>query len=106
MIVHVSDRRMRGRARMINQLCVTHNKKLLQALLVEDQAWIGPLVRSDANGCWECAWRRLQANLSTMQGHNEPSAKPLDMLGIVPLELPMLGGIGRDVRFSSFHRSF
>src|SRR5258708_18041667 len=70
MIVHVSDRPMLARARMLNQLCVTHNKNLLQALLVEDQAWIGPLVRSDANGCWECAWRRLQANLSTMQGHN------------------------------------
>ncbi len=69
-IVHVSDRPMLARARMLNQLCVTHNKNLLQALLVEDQTWIGPLVRSDANGCWECAWRRLQANLSTMQGHN------------------------------------
>src|SRR5258708_29330163 len=70
MIVGWYGRPMLARARMLNQLCVANNKSLLQAVRVEDQAWIGPLVRSDANGCWECAWRRLQANLRTMQGHN------------------------------------
>src|SRR6266566_2317522 len=58
-IVHVSDRPMLARARVLNQLCITHNKNFIQAILVEDEAWIGPLVRSDTNGCWECAWRRL-----------------------------------------------
>jgi putative thiazole-containing bacteriocin maturation protein len=66
-ILHISDRPMLARARMLNQLCVTHKKNFIQALIIGDRAWIGPLVRSDAKGCWECAWRRLQANLANTQ---------------------------------------
>ncbi len=66
-ILHVSDRPMLARVKMLNQLCVAHTKNFIQALIVEDQAWIGPLVHPDAKGCWECAWRRLQANLTNMQ---------------------------------------
>jgi predicted ribosome quality control (RQC) complex YloA/Tae2 family protein len=35
----------------------------------------------------------------------QPSVKPLDVLGVVPLELSTSGGAGGDVRFSSFPRS-
>jgi len=66
-ILHLSDRPMLARANMLNKLCVTHAKTLLQAMVVADQAWIGPLVRPGAAGCWECAWRRLQGNLPNMQ---------------------------------------
>ncbi len=66
-ILHLSDRPMLARAHMLNKLCITHAKTLLQAMIVADHAWIGPLVRPDATGCWECAWRRLQGNLTNMQ---------------------------------------
>jgi putative thiazole-containing bacteriocin maturation protein len=66
-ILHISDRPMLARARMLNQLCVTSKKNFIQALIIGDRAWIGPLVRSDTKGCWECAWRRLQANLANTQ---------------------------------------
>ncbi len=66
-ILHISDQPMLARARMLNRLCVTYAKNLLQATVVDDHAWIGPLVRPDVAGCWECAWRRLQGNLANMQ---------------------------------------
>jgi putative thiazole-containing bacteriocin maturation protein len=66
-ILHISDRPMLARARRLNQLCVTHTKNFIQALVVENRAWIGPLVCSGSKGCWECAWRRLQANLTNRQ---------------------------------------
>jgi putative thiazole-containing bacteriocin maturation protein len=66
-IVHISDQPMLARTRMLNRLCVTHAKNFLQATVVEDHAWIGPLVRPEVDGCWECAWRRLQGNLANRQ---------------------------------------
>jgi putative thiazole-containing bacteriocin maturation protein len=75
-IIHVSDRPMLARASMLNQLCVAHKKTFIQATIVDDHAWIGPLVRPQdrrdgqgqaLSGCWECAWRRLQGNLTNMQ---------------------------------------
>jgi bacteriocin biosynthesis cyclodehydratase domain-containing protein len=78
-IIHVSDRPMLARASMLNRLCVTYNKNLLQAVIVDDRAWIGPLVRGQGQdagsaqgtapttGCWECTMLRLQGNLTNMQ---------------------------------------
>jgi putative thiazole-containing bacteriocin maturation protein len=66
-ILHISDQPMLARTRMLNRLCVTHAKNFLQAIVVDDHAWIGPLVRPGVDGCWECAWRRLQGNLVNMQ---------------------------------------
>ena len=71
-IIHVSDRPMLARARMLNRLCVIHKKTLLQAIIVDDHAWIGPLVRGQGQaavpmGCWECAMLRLQGNLTNMR---------------------------------------
>jgi putative thiazole-containing bacteriocin maturation protein len=65
-ILHVSDRPMLARARMLNQLCVTHKKNLLQAAIVNDHAWIGPLVCQE-EGCWECAMLQIQGNLTNIQ---------------------------------------
>src|SRR2546421_7628219 len=48
-IIHVSDRSMLARASILNQLCVTHKKTFLQATIVDDHAWIGPLLGPDAS---------------------------------------------------------
>ncbi len=64
-IVHVSDKPMMARARMLNGLCVEAKKPFVQAIVVDGHAWIGPIwIPEDQSGCWECAWRRLQANHS------------------------------------------
>ncbi|MGH3888397.1 MAG: TOMM precursor leader peptide-binding protein [Pseudonocardiaceae bacterium] len=62
-VVHVSDRPMLARARMLDRLCQAEGKVLMQAVVVGDQAWIGPLIGSDdeQGERWESAWRRLQA---------------------------------------------
>jgi bacteriocin biosynthesis cyclodehydratase domain-containing protein len=52
---------------MLNRLCVTHKKNLIQATIVDDHAWVGPLVRETQEGCWECAMLRLQGNLTNMR---------------------------------------
>lgn len=61
-VLHISDRPMLARARLLNKVCFEQKKTLIQAILVEDQAWIGPLVGLKNDACWECAWRRLQSH--------------------------------------------
>lgn len=58
-VVHLATRPVL--ARLLNRLCVEERKVLMQALLLKDQVWIGPLVSAGVEGCWECAWRRQQA---------------------------------------------
>jgi bacteriocin biosynthesis cyclodehydratase domain-containing protein len=63
-VLHLSTHPALARAQLLNRLCVAEQKMCIQAVVVGDQAWIGPLVSAEAQGCWECAWRRLQANLA------------------------------------------
>ncbi|GLV55650.1 hypothetical protein KDH_24940 [Dictyobacter sp. S3.2.2.5] len=62
-VLYVSDQPMLARARLLNRLCRNQQRVLMQALVIDNHAWIGPLVHPAAKGCWECAWRRLQSNL-------------------------------------------
>lgn len=66
-VVHISDRAMLARTKMLNRLCFLLGKTCIQAVLVDDYAWIGPLVHSRKVGCWECAWRRLQTNITNAE---------------------------------------
>jgi putative thiazole-containing bacteriocin maturation protein len=73
-VLHIADRPMIVRAQLLNRLCVEEQKAFIQAIIIEDRAWVGPLVCAEAEGCWECAWRRLQAhlaNFSTQPSHYE-----------------------------------
>lgn len=63
-IMHMTDRAMLKRARLLNCLCIEQQKVFIQAVVAGDQAWVGPLVQPGQRGCWECAWRRLQSNLA------------------------------------------
>lgn len=63
-ILHISDRPMLARAQLLNRLCIAQQKTCIQAIVVDDHAWIGPLVSPETGSCWECAWRRLQSNLT------------------------------------------
>jgi YcaO cyclodehydratase, ATP-ad Mg2+-binding len=58
-LLHISDRPMLARVQMLNRLCIEQKKLFIQAMIVGDHAWIGPLVSTETGGCWECAWRRL-----------------------------------------------
>jgi hypothetical protein len=64
-LLHISDRPMLARAQMLNRLCIEQKKTFIQAIVVDDHAWIGPLVSTETGSCWECAWRRLQSHLVT-----------------------------------------
>jgi len=64
-VMHVADRPFLARARLVNQVCVEEGKTLVQAIVLGDHAWIGPLVAPDhPRSCWECAWRRAWPRLS------------------------------------------
>lgn len=65
-VLHIAERPMLARAQLLNKLCFEEQKAFIQAIIVGDHAWIGPLVCSEAEGCWECAWRRLQTNLTNL----------------------------------------
>jgi bacteriocin biosynthesis cyclodehydratase domain-containing protein len=43
----------------VNRACRNSGKALLPIALAGEVAWIGPLVRPDKPGCWECAGKRL-----------------------------------------------
>ncbi|HEU5228976.1 MAG TPA: TOMM precursor leader peptide-binding protein [Ktedonobacteraceae bacterium] len=62
-ILYVSEQPMLARARLLNKLCAEQQKTLIQAIVVDDHAWVGPMVSPENKRCWECAWRRLQSNL-------------------------------------------
>lgn len=63
-VIAVSDLPMLARARMLNKLCRALGKTLIQAVIVDHHAWVGPSMHAETSGCWECAWLRLQAHLS------------------------------------------
>lgn len=94
-VLHIADRPMVARAQLLNRLCVEEQKTFLQAIIIGDQARIGPLVCAEAEGCWECAWRRLQANLinssaqlSLYAFHDQPQA-PVSRFLVTP-EMTMI----------------
>ncbi len=63
-VLHVSDRPMLARARMLDRVCLAEGKVFIQAVVVGDHAWVGPLASPDEPAKsvgWESAWRRLQA---------------------------------------------
>jgi putative thiazole-containing bacteriocin maturation protein len=63
-VLHISDRPMLARARMLDRICLVEGKVLIQAMVVGHHAWVGPLVspeEAEKLGGWESAWRRLQA---------------------------------------------
>lgn len=65
-VLHIADSSTSDRAQLLNRLCREQQKTLIQAVLVDETAWIGPLVAPRTGICWECAWRRLQDNLAPL----------------------------------------
>lgn len=74
-VLHVADSSTSDRAQLLNRLCREQQKTLIQAMLVDEAAWIGPLVAPTTGTCWECTWRRLQDNLAPHA--SKPSYKAL-----------------------------
>jgi putative thiazole-containing bacteriocin maturation protein len=84
-ILHISERPVLARARLLNRLCLEERKPFIQAIIVNDQVWLGPLVHPEVEGCWECAWRRLQANLEHLSSygfHDQPLDSSSRSLGM------------------------
>lgn len=78
-VLHISERPMLARTQLLNRLCVEQQKIFIQAMIVGEHAWIGPLVCPEIAGCWECAWRRWQINTadrSEQLSHDEFSDQP------------------------------
>lgn len=71
-ILHIAHHHTVARAQLVNRLCIEERKTLIQAVTMNDYAWIGPLVSPKADVCWECAWRRLQANLTASDQYIHP----------------------------------
>lgn len=71
-VLYIAERPMLVHARMLNSLCIDERKTFMQAILIGDDAWIGPLVSPETGDCWECAWRRLQVNLADLSEHASP----------------------------------
>lgn len=73
-VLSISERSMLARTQLFNRLCIEQQKIFIQAMIVGEHAWIGPLVCPEIEGCWECAWRRWQINMadrSAQLSHDE-----------------------------------
>jgi putative thiazole-containing bacteriocin maturation protein len=59
LLLHVSDRPMLARARRLDAACSLQATAFIQALVVGDEAWVGPVCSPElADRTWESAWRR------------------------------------------------
>jgi putative thiazole-containing bacteriocin maturation protein len=56
-VIGCSDASSEDRATRFNRAVVGSDTVLLQGVVADGAAWLGPLVRGE-RGCWECAWRR------------------------------------------------
>ncbi|CAL9426914.1 hypothetical protein SUDANB95_01958 [Actinosynnema sp. ALI-1.44] len=86
-VLHVDDRPFPGRARLLNRIRAEDGGALVQAVVLGDRAWIGPLVSPDRpRSCWECAWRRARpGRLEDFADH--PECEPSDSLAGPPAAL-------------------
>jgi hypothetical protein len=99
LVLHVSDRPVLARARDLDRLCREHERPLIQGIVVQDQAWTGP-VGGAAGAGWESAWQRVWSNLPRQAGADPFPAEPAD-------ESPFLAGptasiVGNRVGFLAF----
>ena len=62
MVLHVADRPMIDRARLLPEAAHAAGAAFAQAVVTGDEAWIGPVIGADGDAtAWESAWRRLAA---------------------------------------------
>ena len=101
-IIHISDQPMLARARLLNQHALASQKLFIQAVVIDDQAWIGPLVLDRAQGCWECAWQRLQANIALPQRNLYSWIDQPDRVASRYLAGPTVGVIANVLAFEIF----
>jgi hypothetical protein len=84
MVLHVADRPMIERARLLPGAAVAAGAAFAQAVVVGDEAWIGPVIGKDGDAtAWESAWRRLCALAPDTVGadlRDHPEAAPSEFL--------------------------
>lgn len=103
-ILHIAERPLLARAQLLNRLCLEQQKTFIQVILAGERAWIGPLVCPETGACWECAWRRLQANLTDLSAqssryefHDQPA-----LAGGRPLAIPGATMLANRLLFALF----
>ncbi|GGN26301.1 hypothetical protein [Streptomyces fuscichromogenes] len=84
MVLHVADRPMIDRARLLPVAAGAAGASSAQAVVVGDEAWIGPVTGKDGDAtAWESAWRRLCALAPDTVGadlRDHPEAAPSEFL--------------------------
>ncbi len=84
MVLHVADRPMIERARLLPAAASAAGAASAQAVVSGDEAWIGPVIgRGDDATAWESAWRRLCALTPDVVGadlRDHPEVAPSEFL--------------------------
>ncbi len=84
MVLHVADRPMIERARLLPAAATAAGAAFAQAVVTGDEAWIGPVIgKTDDPTAWDSAWRRLCALTSDLVGadlRDHPEAAPSEFL--------------------------
>lgn len=84
MVLHVADRPMIERARQLPGAALAAGASFGQAVVVGDEAWIGPVIGEDGDATtWESAWLRLCALAPSLTGadlRDHPEVEPSEFL--------------------------
>ncbi|MFJ9896672.1 hypothetical protein ACIQPR_25425 [Streptomyces sp. NPDC091280] len=84
MVLHVADRPMIERARLLSLAAGAAGAASGQVVVVGDEAWIGPVIGADGDPtAWESAWRRLCALAPDTVGadlRDHPEVAPSEFL--------------------------
>ncbi|MEU8588831.1 hypothetical protein AB0C59_17795 [Streptomyces sp. NPDC048664] len=84
MVLHVADRPMAERARLLPHRAIAAGAACAQTVVAGDEAWIGPVIGKDGDAtAWESAWRRLRALAPDMEGADlgdHPESAPSEFL--------------------------
>ncbi|NUQ96854.1 MAG: hypothetical protein HOY79_09905 [Streptomyces sp.] len=84
MVLHVADRPMIERARLLPAAALAAGAAFAQVLVAGDEAWVGPVIgKDDEATAWDSAWRRLSALTSDLTGadlRDHPEVAPSEFL--------------------------
>lgn len=88
-VMHISDVAAIDRAVALGEMCRRHATLLVQAMVIGDSAWIGPVEVPDVDGAsWLSLWLRLLANHPSLRAGAETDHSP----GSGGLTSPYLAG--------------
>jgi hypothetical protein len=74
-VFHIADQHMIEQARLVDRLCAEVGTRLFHAVVLGDQAWLGPFGAAPPDSAgWASGWRRLMARQPVVSSGRPPDS--------------------------------